>query len=148
MRQRIGFMLALTTFLSTGCYHQVVHTGATPAPGNAVIQKTAALFFFGLKGAEVDTVADCPDRGCGDRDPTNVPERTGWRIYVGHLYPAVGHDHVRGGWRPCAGRRGSDHRPWCEYGGSGGCGPEGRHTRETQRRAGGSSPSALKVSSS
>ena len=30
MRQRIGFMLALTTFLSTGCYHQVVHTGATP----------------------------------------------------------------------------------------------------------------------
>ena len=60
MRQRHGFMLALTTLLITGCYHQVVHTGATPAPGNAVIQKTAALFFFGLKGAEVNTVADCP----------------------------------------------------------------------------------------
>ncbi len=43
MRRRGGLTLALTAFLMTGCFHQVVHTGATPAPGNAVVQKTADL---------------------------------------------------------------------------------------------------------
>ena len=62
MRLRSALMLALTTclLLTTGCYHQVVNTGATPAPGNATITKTVSLYFFGLVGAEVDTVADCP----------------------------------------------------------------------------------------
>ena len=57
---RSRLMLALATFLLTGCFHQVVNTGATPAPGNATITKTVSLYFFGLVGAEVDTVADCP----------------------------------------------------------------------------------------
>lgn len=60
MRRRNGLTLALTVLLMTGCYHQVVQTGATPAPGNAVVQQTVALYFFGLVGAEVDTTGDCP----------------------------------------------------------------------------------------
>lgn len=60
MQLRSALMLALTTFLLTGCFHQVVNTGVTPAPGQATITKTAPLYFFGLVGAEVDTVADCP----------------------------------------------------------------------------------------
>ena len=61
MRLRSALMLALTTcLLLPGCYHQVVNTGATPAPGNAAITKTVSLYFFGLVGAEIDTVADCP----------------------------------------------------------------------------------------
>ena len=60
MQRRGGLILALTAFLMTGCYHQIVHTGATPAPGNAVVQKTVSLWVFGLVGAEVDTTADCP----------------------------------------------------------------------------------------
>lgn len=60
MWRQSGLALALTAFLVTGCYHQVVHTGATPATGNAVVKKTAAIYFFGLVGAEVNTTADCP----------------------------------------------------------------------------------------
>ena len=60
MLRRSALTLALTTFLLTGCFHQVVNTGVAPAAGNATITKTASLYFFGLVGAEVDTVADCP----------------------------------------------------------------------------------------
>ena len=60
MWRQSGLALALTAFLVTGCYHQVVHTGATPATGNAVVKKTAAIFFFGLTHAEINTTADCP----------------------------------------------------------------------------------------
>jgi len=52
--------LVLLALMTTGCYHQVVHTGLSPAPGNAVIEKTAAIYFFGLAGAEVDVSQDCP----------------------------------------------------------------------------------------
>ena len=58
MWRQSGLALALTAFLVTGCYHQVVHTGATPA--NAVVKKTAGIFFFGLTHAEIDATADCP----------------------------------------------------------------------------------------
>ena len=37
MLRRSALTLALTTLLLTGCFHQVVNTGATPAPGNAAI---------------------------------------------------------------------------------------------------------------
>ena len=60
MPRRSGLTLALCAFLMTGCYHQVVQTGATPAPGNAVVQKTAGVMWWGLAGAEVDTTAECP----------------------------------------------------------------------------------------
>ncbi len=61
MRRRCALAIALTTLLvTTGCYHQVVPTGASPAPGNAAVTKTASLYFYGLVGAEVDTTADCP----------------------------------------------------------------------------------------
>ena len=60
MHRRSGLALALTVFLVTGCYHQVVHTGATPAPGTALVKKNVAIFFFGLSSAEVNTTAECP----------------------------------------------------------------------------------------
>lgn len=60
MLRRSALTLALTTLLLTGCFHQVVNTGVAPAAGNATITKTVSLYFFGLVGAEVDTVADCP----------------------------------------------------------------------------------------
>ena len=60
MQRRFKLMLVLTAFLFAGCYHQVVQTGAPPAPGNATVTKRVNLFIFGLVGAEVDATADCP----------------------------------------------------------------------------------------
>lgn len=60
MRPGSKLVLVLSAFLCAGCYHQVVQTGATPAPGTAAVTKTANLYFFGLAGAEVDATVDCP----------------------------------------------------------------------------------------
>ena len=51
---------AATLVCMTGCYHQTVNTGLSPAPG-PVINKTAGVSFWGLSGAEVDATRECPN---------------------------------------------------------------------------------------
>jgi hypothetical protein len=53
-------ILLVTTFVATGCYHQVVATGATP--GGTVIERPwTATYVFGLVPAEaISTAAECP----------------------------------------------------------------------------------------
>lgn len=60
MRRPVRLALLIATFLLAGCYHQVVRTGATPAPGDAAVNRTANVFFFGLAGTEIDARTDCP----------------------------------------------------------------------------------------
>lgn len=50
----------LAALILTGCYHQVVRTGATP--GNVVVERPwTATFLFGLVPARaINTAAQCP----------------------------------------------------------------------------------------
>lgn len=60
MSRRNPLFVALTAFALSGCYHQVVYTGATP--GTTVVKKPwTATWIFGLVAADViDATADCP----------------------------------------------------------------------------------------
>jgi len=57
---RVPALLVLLTLAATGCYHQVVRTGATP--GERVIERPwTATYVFGLVPASaINTAADCP----------------------------------------------------------------------------------------
>jgi hypothetical protein len=59
MRRTGVLVLAFAVFGVTGCFHQVVETGLTPAPGGATINRTAGVAFWGLKAAEVDARQEC-----------------------------------------------------------------------------------------
>lgn len=58
--RRNAAVLGLTTLLLSGCFHQVVHTGAPPGP-RVVERGWVNTWIFGLVAADViDTTADCP----------------------------------------------------------------------------------------
>lgn len=62
MRRLQGLALVLPLVLfTTGCYHQVVRTGATPS--TQVIERPwTATYFFGLVPAStINTAAECPN---------------------------------------------------------------------------------------
>jgi hypothetical protein len=59
-RIRGGLTVIAGTLLMTGCFHQIVRTGA--APGNTVIERPwTATWVFGLVAAdEIDAITLCP----------------------------------------------------------------------------------------
>src|SRR5690606_24645778 len=61
MRSAGALPLLLSLLLTAGCYHQVVHTGATAGP-RIIEHPWTATYLFGLiPAAEISTVAQCPN---------------------------------------------------------------------------------------
>lgn len=62
MRRLRGLALVLPLVLvTTGCYHQVVRTGATPS-GQVIERPWTATYLFGLVPAStINTAAECPN---------------------------------------------------------------------------------------